>query len=62
MRNGDIRKYCQVPLLGLRLQNEIDGRGVAPARPWGQGTQQPWKITHWDLWIEERDLAGESKS
>lgn len=37
MRNGDIQKCCQVPLLGLRLHNEKDGRGVAPAKALGSG-------------------------
>lgn len=46
MRNGDIQKCCQVPLLGLRVQNEIDGRdhGTSKAPESGATTLEDYSL------------------
>ena len=37
MRNRDVQRGCQVPLLGLRPQSGMDERNVASARPLRSG-------------------------
>lgn len=37
VRNGDVQRGCQVPLLGLRPQSGMDERNVASARPLRSG-------------------------